>query len=196
MSNRIILALLVLLSVKIYADNLPAGNTEKLTSEEQAWIAKATIQKNGGWIIVHTEGTPIERGFQHGYILANEFKEAWRVLSYMCVQTTGMDFSFFVNKAVELYGKKMPEYLIQEMTGIASGLTKAGVPTSYNQILGWNMYCELTESWWPLHANEYIDYYVPKAQKDKCSAFVATGSATKDGKIVIGHETFDDFSLQ
>ncbi len=196
MSYRIIVALLILLSVKIYADNLPTNNTDKLTTEEQAWIAKANLQKNAGWIIVHTEGTPMERGFQHGYILANEFKEAWRVASYMCVQTTGMDFSFFVNKAVELYGEKMPEYLVQEMTGIAAGLTKAGVPTTYNQVLGWNMYGELTESWWPLHANEYTDYYVPKAKKDKCSAFVATGSATKGGKIVIGHETFGDFSLQ
>ena len=158
MSYRIIVALLILLSVKIYADNLPTNNTDKLTTEEQAWIAKANLQKNAGWIIVHTEGTPMERGFQHGYILANEFKEAWRVASYMCVQTTGMDFSFFVNKAVELYGEKMPEYLVQEMTGIAAGLTKAGVPTTYNQVLGWNMYGELNESWWPLHASEYTSY--------------------------------------
>ena len=193
MYHRIILALLILLSVKIYADNLFPDNANKLTSEEQAWIDRANLHENAGWVIVHTEGEPMERGFQHGYILSNEFKEAWHIASYMCKQTTGMKLSFFIDKAVELYGESVPEYLVQEMTGIAAGLTRAGVATSYKQILGWNMYYELIECWWPLHADEYTSFYSRSWRKDKCSAFVATGSATKDGMIVIGHETFDDF---
>lgn len=197
MNFRTILLSLIFLSVQIMVvAQLPNNDKTNLSSQEQAWIKKASITKNAGWVIVHTEGNPMERGFQHGYILANEYKEAWRVQTYMCEQNTGMNFDFFINKAVELYGKSVPEYLVEEMTGIAAGLTSAGVSTSYKQILGWNMYSELTESWWPLHADEYTTYYVYKSKKDKCSAFVATGSATVDGKIVIGHETFDDFSIQ
>ena len=196
MNYRIILLSLLFISAQMFAQEVSKNIDNKLTQDEQAWMQKASIHENAGWVIVHTEGNPMERGFQHGYMMATEYKEALRVASYMCEQTTGMNISFFMEKAVELYAKSVPKYLVQEMTGIAAGLTRAGVPTTYNQILGWNMYCELTESWWPLHADEYTTYYFHKGRKDKCSAFVATGSATKDGKIVIGHETFDDFGLQ
>ena len=65
----------------------------------------------------------------------------------MCKQNPGMDFSFFVDKANELYKDSVTSYLVEEMKGIASGLTKAGVSTTYEQIVEWNLYVELSESW-------------------------------------------------
>ena len=179
--------------VSLVAVFLTQNSFSDINATEAEWLEKSSRHEDAGWVIVHTEGQPFTRGFQHGYLLADEFKEAWRIQEYMCKQTSGMDFSFFVDKANELYKDAVPNYLVEEMKGIASGLTKAGVSTTYEQIVGWNLYIELSESWWPQHASEYVDFYVKKAKKDKCSAFVATGSATADGGIVIGHTTFDDF---
>src|SRR5690606_5892383 len=52
--------------------------------------------------------------------------------------------------------------------------------------------------WWPTVASQYkaaapgASNSLSKA-KSHCSAFIATGGATADGKIVIGHESFTEF---
>ncbi|NIT57753.1 MAG: peptidase C45, partial [Aliifodinibius sp.] len=48
--------------------------------------------------------------------------------------------------------------------------------------------------WWPTAAAKYqTDTSASNGTKSHCSAFIATGSATANGKIVIGHETFTEF---
>lgn len=51
---------------------------------------------------------------------------------------------------------------------------------------------EITGCLWPLQKQKYIDK-ITRQKQEKCSAFIATGSATKDGKIVMAHSTFDEF---
>ncbi len=173
-----------------------ASAAEPLTAEEQGWLAKASRQDVNGWIWLKTGGEPFERGFQHGYLIADEFKDAWRVYDAMTLQTTGLGLDFFVNKGAELHKPKIPPEQLDEMSGIAAGLTKAGVPTTLDQIIGWNAYMEMTGYWWPTVAAQYSaaapGAYGSKA-KSHCSAFIATGSATADGKIVLGHESFTEF---
>jgi hypothetical protein len=119
------------------------------------------------------------------------------VYDAMTLQTTGLDLAFFVGKAAEMHKPKIPAELLDEMRGIAAGLMKAGVETSLDQIIGWNAYMEMTGYWWPTVASQY-KRAAPGATgmskaKSHCSAFIATGSATTDGKIVIGHESFTEF---
>ena len=62
-----------------------------------------------GWIYVHIEGAPYERGFQYGFLVADEYKKAMKVYQDMTYQTTGMDYSFFVNQAALMQKSKIPQ---------------------------------------------------------------------------------------
>jgi hypothetical protein len=171
---------------------------ENLTEEEKGWLANARRTEENGWLHIKIAGEPFARGFQHGYLVAAEFKDAWRVYDAMTLETMGLGLDFFVEKAAAMHKPQIPPEQLDEMRGIAAGLSKAGVQTTLDQIIGWNAYMEITGYWWPTVAAQYKGA-APGAQqgmskaKSHCSAFIATGSATTDGKIVIGHESFTEF---
>jgi len=52
---------------------------------------------------------------------------------------------------------------------------------------------EITGYWWPTVASQYVNDAPDGNRKSHCSAFIATGSATADGRIVIGHEAVTEF---
>ena len=54
-------------------------------------------QKNG-WIYLHIEGSPKERGFQHGYFLSKEIKESIRIISEVWKYQTAMKWSWYVDR--------------------------------------------------------------------------------------------------
>jgi hypothetical protein len=83
-----------------------AAAQDSLTAEERGWLAKATRSEDNGWIHVKIGGAPFERGFQHGYLLAAEFKDAWRVYDAMTLQTTGLGLDFFVEKAADFTNRR------------------------------------------------------------------------------------------
>jgi hypothetical protein len=165
----------------------------QLTAEEEGWLAEASRTDINGWIWLKTQGEPFARGFQHGYLTAAEYADAIRVYQEMTLQTTGFDYSFFVEKAAALHKDKITPELLEEMNGIAAGYTKAGVPTTLDDIIGWNAYMEMTGYWWPEVASQYVNSAPTGNRQSHCSAFLATGSATADGRIVIGHENFTEF---
>src|SRR6266849_3684011 len=51
-----------------------------LSAEQQAWLRRGNRHEKHGWIYLHIEGAPRERGFQHGYLLAPEIAESVRVI--------------------------------------------------------------------------------------------------------------------
>lgn len=170
-----------------------AGSPQPLTEEEAGWIAQAKREDRNGWIHVTIGGEPFARGFQYGYLTAAEYAEAIRVYTAMTYQTMGFDYAFFVNEAVKMHKDKITPELTAEMEGIAAGITKGGTPTTLDDIIGWNAYMEITGYWWPTVASQYVNDAPLGNRKNHCSAFIATGSATKDGGIVIGHEAFTEF---
>jgi hypothetical protein len=164
-----------------------------LTDEERGWLAQAAREDSNGWIHLKIAGDPFARGFQHGYLTAAEYGAALRTYEAMTYQTMGFDYSFFVEKAVEYHKSKIPTEQLEEMAGIAAGFTKGGVPTTVDEIIRWNAYMEMTGYWWPTVASQYVNVAPTGNRKSHCSAFIATGSATADGRIVIGHEAFTEF---
>jgi hypothetical protein len=166
---------------------------QALTAEERGWLARAERRDVNGWIHLRTRGAQFERGFQHGYLTAAEYAEAIRVYKAITYQTMGFDYEFFVEKAAELQKSKITPELIEEMSGIAAGYSKAGVPTTLDDIIGWNAYMEMTGYWWPTVATQYANAAPLGNRRSHCSAFIATGSATRDGRVVIGHESFTEF---
>ncbi|MCD6032067.1 MAG: peptidase, partial [Thermomicrobiales bacterium] len=120
-----------------------------LSDEQRGWLERASRNDVNGWVHLKIEGAPFERGFQHGYLVAAEYADALRVYEAMTYQTMGFDYSFFVDKAVEFHKSKITPELTEEMEGIAAGLSAAGVPTTFDDIIGWNAYMEITGYWWP-----------------------------------------------
>ena len=154
------------------------------------------FNKNG-WIYVSIHGKPYERGLAHGTLLAKEIKDALNMLKFMSREDYGESYEWFAKKAVEVFQPYMlkhhKEYL-DEMKGIADGAS-----LTLDDILLWNGFIPLYEYWYPNHISEttpHVNYKYMNPlsyKKDRCSAFIATGSYTKDGEIVIGHNTFDEF---
>ena len=60
-------------------------------------------------------------------------------------------------------------------------------------MLGINDWMELTGYWWPKNSGRYTALAPTGGEGNHCSAFIATGSATVDGSIVVGHTSFADF---
>src|SRR5215472_16507282 len=51
--------------------------------------------ERSGWIYVHLEGAPADIGYQHGYLLAPEIEEGFRVVQFKDVHRTQRDWAFY-----------------------------------------------------------------------------------------------------
>jgi len=144
-----------------------------------------------GWTYLHIEGSPYERGYQHGYLMAPEILEIMGSIRYLTYYNTGMDFDFFAENAVRMYVPNIDEEYILEMQGIADGADAAGADVTFQDILGWNSYKETVGYWWPIVKSGYyseMDY-----DMEACSAFAATGNYTEDGGAVVAHTTWTPY---
>ncbi len=164
---------------------IPAQAQEvALNAIEQSYLQKGYRQDVNGWIFLHLEGKPYEIGFQRGYLTAKEisdFREAERQLIKF---TTSKDYDFFVRKAVKLFRGKVSKEYIEEMRGMAVGMTKAGQFITYDEILFLNGWIDLLWYWWPAEKEK------EKEGGPGCSAFIATGGQTSDGKLVMAHNSW------
>ena len=146
----------------------------------------ATREDRAGWIFVHLQGSPHDVGYQDGTLLAPEIDDALKAVKVE-MGDSGKDWNWFRDTAYTLYWKKLdPEYQ-QEIQGIADGAKDKGDAIDFKDVLAMNAHIELQGYYLPwLNAkktNAVIVSHAPLA----CSAFVATGSETADGKVVMGH---------
>ena len=145
----------------------------------------------GGWTFVHLEGTPEQVGFQHGYLLAREIEDNLHVYPVTAPHQDKRPWSFFreAGKTI-LWPHLDPEYQA-ELKGIVEGLNAQGSTVDLWDIVALNGVIELSNYYLPtLNAKEHVPNPSTAVAPGKCSAFVATGSATKDGKIVIAHSNW------
>jgi len=151
-----------------------------------------SYEKNG-WKYISIYGKPKNRGYAYGYLCAKEFKEIQKTLKFLMMESYGKDWDFFV-EAVSSDFKDMtkndfPE-LYEEMSGISEGLNDAGTKTNINEIITWNFYCSIPY-WYSIISESY--HAREGGAKDRCSAFMAVGDWTEDGKIVCAHNSFTEF---
>lgn len=174
-------------------DYEPDFSDQSASSDVKTYDQGYRYEENG-WIYLHIEGQPYERGFQHGYLLAQEISDIKRSLQYLTYWNTGKEWQFFVNASERLFVPYMDWESLDEIHGIADGAQAAGVNVSWQEILAWNGYEELIDYWWPNEkSGKYADGEAD--DKDHCSAFIATGNATKDGRIVMAHNSWNDFEF-
>lgn len=149
----------------------------------------------GGWIYVHLEGSPHDIGYQHGYLLAKEITDAFAVIRFECAHNTGRDWDFFRRAAREMLWPKIdPEYQA-ELQGIVDGLQAQKVKLDLWDIVAFNAFSELPDYYVPwLDSQTRTANLSPKLEAfEHCSAFVATGSWTKDHQIVMAHNNWTTY---
>jgi hypothetical protein len=151
-----------------------------------------SYEKNG-WKYISIYGKPKERGYAHGYLCAEDFKEIQNLLKFLMMEAYGHEWDFFIQKVSEgfkdMTEKDFPE-IYEEMVGITEGLNAAGTKTNIDEIIAWNFYYSI--SYWFSVISESRGAK-EGGSKDHCSAFMAVGDWTEDGKIVCAHNSFTDY---
>jgi hypothetical protein len=158
-----------------------------------------------GWIVLHIEGEPYERGVQHGRLLAPEI--AAHVRCFAATQSPkdpAAGWKQLRTLVNSLFLRRYDKEYLEEMKGIADGAAAAGAKFDGRAIdlldvVALNSWPEIDTLDGALDATptglEALKFPEdkPKAPTPpkpmRCSAFAAVGPATADGKIVFGHIT-------
>jgi hypothetical protein len=170
-----------------------AGN-EAPVSQDASDVRLARAFRNpaeGGWIFVHLEGTPSGIGFQHGYLLPREIEDSKRAIELSTTHEVKHTWAEIREVAQTVFWPRVPEEYRQELQGMAEGLKAHGSRLDIVDLVAMNAYMEF-----PYYYDEAKNREakgVPSPVGEHCSAFVATGAYTKDGRIVMGHNNWTDY---
>ena len=134
-------------------------------------------------------------GFQHGYRLAAEINRCLRVHRAVWEYNTGTPWSWLVEQTRGFITPKIDSGKnLAELDGIIAGMDAAGFVATRDDLITYNAYFELSGYWWPTEKKR-LGSQGPVPPVDRCSAFIATGSWTKDGRVVMAHNTMYDYVL-
>jgi hypothetical protein len=186
-----------------------------------AWPTKVAVRGFGpayrfgkaGWTYLHIEGEPFERGFQHGYLMATEIESYIdRCAHEMNSKDRRQGYQQGRAIADSVFTHAFDREILTEMKGIAEGAAAAGA--KYNgravdlvDIVFANTITEIdllapAAQITPtgleglgLTPPSYFDPKKPLGPTEHCSAFAATGKATRDGHMVMGHTTMWPLTL-
>ena len=167
-------------------------------------INGSSRRDESGVIKLKLIGTAYEIGYAHGRLLKNEISEMMSMYRFHMPYLYGRPLSFFVKLACDFFlpvvKRRYPE-IYREMKGIAHG---SGTPVQH--ILFINSSLSLESLYMNLSAvlqtscsriqQRYRNFISQKSNynyaidpNERCTAFIATGSYTKDGNIVCAHNT-------
>ena len=146
-----------------------------------------------GWTYIHLEGTPADIGYQHGYLLAAEIQDLYKVFKLELTHDNGKDWNFFRGAAKDVLWPHIEQEYREELQGIADGVKAQGVNLDLWDVVAMNASME-----WGYYVGEYdkthhIASLPTVTAPDHCSAFVAVGSYTKDGRVVIAHNNWTNY---
>jgi hypothetical protein len=171
------------------------GCARKTASPPPPELAAASRTDTNGWSFIHLEGTPHDIGFQHGWLMAAEIDEALQMFPVFLEGATKRNWTFYREAAERMFWPRLNPESREEIEGIAAGLRAARPGSRHDaiDITALNGWIELAWYYVP-----YLDEGAkPGAGENKspgyCSAFVATGSYTADGGIVIAHNNWVDY---
>ena len=156
-------------------------------------IKNGMSYETNGWKYISIYGKPKERGYAYGYLCAEDFKEIQKMLKFLMYEAYGVEWEYLIEKIStdfkQLTEKDFTEFY-EEMEGITEGLNAAGCKTSISEIIAWNFYMSIPY-WYSLVSDSRPGK--EGGAKDHCSAFMAVGDWTEDGKIVCAHNSFTDY---
>lgn len=159
-----------------------------------ARLEKAYRFQQGGWTYVHLEGSPSDVGYQHGYLLAPEIQDAFEAIKLFDTHQSRHDWEFFRTTARQMLWPHIDAEYQQELQGIADGVKAHGVDLDVWDIVALNAFEEVPDYYLPWLNKQNKSAKNPKlAAPGNCSAFIATGSMTKDHQIVIAHNNWTSY---
>ena len=193
---------------------------DEISSQDQ-WPAREAVQTFGpayrypaaGWIYLHIEGKPYDRGYQHGYLMAREIPEYLaRCAHDLAGKVDQESWNQFRTAAGALFLRGFDREILEEMRGIADGANANGAKwfdrkIDLTDIVVANTAVEMGELQGAVPMTptglEGLRFDLPgyarqprkDSPTDHCSAFAATGPATRDGKMIIGHVTWWPLTL-
>jgi hypothetical protein len=189
--SRIVCSILIAIVLTLSAIAQPVAAADSPPATTPSRSGSHRFEKDG-WIYLHLEGSPEQIGLQHGSLLSAEIADFLRVIKPYLEKSTKRDWSFFREASEKMLWPGIdPEYR-RELDGIVAGVQSKGVKADRWDLLA-------------LNANQELPYYyVPWLDKKEgkkpvthapgnCSAFIATGSYTKDGRIVMGHNAWTNY---
>ena len=176
--------------------------TPYIPMETVRWFGPAFRYDDKGWIFIHIEGKPYQRGYQHGYLLAEEIVSYIKKLSYEEDHNDpGQGWHQLRRFTDAAMLRKYEEEYLEEMKGIADGVVKQAPanmskPLDFIDIVTLNSVIDigqvagaLRRTGHALSGRNFLktedELNIP-LKEHKCSGFVATGPATKKGEIVFG----------
>jgi hypothetical protein len=180
MNCRLLLPILVLSAIELHAATVPTADPR----------LKGAYRKpaENGWTLVHLEGSPSEIGFQNGYLLSSEIAELKNVEALELSHDNKKSWNFFRDASKNVLWPHIEQEYRDELQGIAAGLNAKGVKLDIWDVVALNASLE-----WSYFVQESKKKKRPAVTGDHCSAFVATGSYTKDGKVIIAHNNWTGY---
>ena len=190
-------SLVLLLSVVCFAAvafSRSSAQPSSATAPKETLLAGSSRKPPvSGWTIVHLAGSPAQIGYQHGYLLAPEIADLQKVFQLELTHDNGKDWNFFRDAAKNVMWPRIEQEYRDEMQGIADGINAHGVELDVWDVVVMNAAME-----WSYYVAQYNqDHKIVSpatvTAPDHCSAFVATGKYTKDGKVVIAHNDWTGY---
>lgn len=206
----LVMLLTVILPASITASD--GSNSKAISSGQYGKGYRYNIQ---GFVYLHLEGDPYERGFQQGYLASEEIVEMihrWgehgsnnvKMFKLFKIKDPERFWEICKSRTMRVYEELYPDEYREEIRGIADGAKARGAQVyghdiEYEDIMTLNQY---QECWWyyimfwkqfhPLrNIFNGIKSLLPGGRESEpegfCSAFIATGDATSDGSIVAAH---------
>lgn len=186
-------AFLILFVGSLLVASLSAATPASVSPSDPRLSKGFRNPERNGWIFVHLEGTPSEIGFQHGYLLAPEIEDAHRVIVLGLTHDSHKPYSFFRAAAEKMLWPHIEPQYREELQGIADGLKARGVSLDLWDVVAMNAWLELE----PYYTDWYDQHHqiasIARPVPEHCSAFVAVGSYTRDGKVVIAHNNWTEY---
>jgi hypothetical protein len=188
-------ALLVLAATSSFAFAASSVASSGLDHEHDARLQDSYKFTRGGWTYVHLQGAPEQIGFQHGYQLVREIEDNVQVYRVEAPHHAKREWSFFRDTAQNVLWPHIDAEYQAELRGIADGLQARGSALDLWDVVALNGFIEISDYYIPwLDAKEKKTAANEPLPQGRCSAFVATGSATKDGEIVIAHSNWTTYA--
>jgi hypothetical protein len=144
-------------------------------------------ETRNGWIPVRLVGSPAQIGFQHGYLLAEEIADGLAAIKLSVTHQTKRDWAFFRDAAKDMLWPHIEDEYREELQGIARGVAARGGAADLWDIVALNANIELT------YYTDVLDAKKKSSAPEKCSAFVATGHWTRDGRPVVAHNNWSGY---
>lgn len=147
-----------------------------------------------GWIFAHLEGDPSSVGYQNGYLLAPEIADSFRVVRAGMLHGSSHDWAFYRAAAEHVLWPHIEKEYREELQGITAGLLARQVPNmDLWDVVAYNAFQELDSYYSNWYDRQHHIAAVRRPTPEHCSAFVATGSYTRDGKIIIAHNNWSQY---